>query len=210
MKEPTSVYGTHVLKSTAVKKRVCHFWSGRELMGDDARAGWLATAGNVCNVEKLKWEMKKDHWKVIRDVIDSTNISRMSVHKILRQNLKKKKVCLKLVLRVLTLEQKKERVFIAETFLNNCKVDQMLLGQIITGDESWVFKYDPPTKSMQWKRRMFQQKQWIKTEENITVNCWANCKNWLFIGVFQCFLAFRLYFISWKKKPRQYNRIHQF
>ncbi len=35
---------------------------------------------------------------MIRDVIDSSDISRTSVHKILQQNLEMKKVCLKLVL----------------------------------------------------------------------------------------------------------------
>ncbi len=72
---------------------------------------------------------------------------------VLQQNLEMK-VCLKLVLKVLTLEQKKERVFIAETFLNDCEAHRMLLGQNITGDESWVFEYDPSTKcqSVQWKR----------------------------------------------------------
>ncbi len=91
---------------------------------------------------------------MIRDVTDSTDILRTSVHKILRQNLEMKKVCSKLVLKVLTPEQKNERVFVAETFLNDCETDLTLLGQIIMGDELWVFKYDPSTEyqSMQWKR----------------------------------------------------------
>ncbi len=91
---------------------------------------------------------------MIRDVPDSIDISCTSVRKILRQNLQMKNVCSKLVLKVLMLEQKKERVFIVETFLNECKVGATLLGWIITGDESWVFKYDSSTKcqSMQWKR----------------------------------------------------------
>ncbi len=87
---------------------------------------------------------------MIRDVTDTTDISRTSVHKILRQNLVIKRVCSKLVLKVLMPEQKKERVFMAETFLN----DWTLFRWIIIGDESWVFECDPSTKhqSMQWKR----------------------------------------------------------
>ncbi len=90
---------------------------------------------------------------MIRDITDSIDISSTSVHKILWQNLEIK-VCSKLVLKVLTLEQKKKRVFIAEMFLNNWQTDPTLLGRIITGDESWVFEYDRSTKcqSMQWKR----------------------------------------------------------
>ncbi len=150
-KELTSVYGTRTLKSAAVKKWVGRFRSGKESVGDNARAGRPATA---CNIEKVKQKIKKDRRKTIRDVADNTDISRTSEHKILWQNLEMKKVCLKLVLKVLMPEQKKERIFIAETFLNDCEADLMFLGWIIMGDESWVFKCNKSTKhqSMQWKR----------------------------------------------------------
>ncbi len=91
---------------------------------------------------------------MIRDVTDSTNILCTSVHKIIQQNLEMKKVCSKLALKVLMPEQKKKRVFIAETVFNDCEADLTLLGWIITGNESRVFEYDLSTKhqSMQWKR----------------------------------------------------------
>ncbi len=63
------------------------------------------------------------------------------------------KVCLKLVLKVLMQEQKKERVFIAEMFLNDCEADPTLLGWIFTGDESWIFEYDPSTKRQSMQGR---------------------------------------------------------
>ncbi len=146
MKELTRVYGTHALKSTAVKKWAGHFHSGRESVGNDARAGWLTTVLNARNVEKVKREIEKDRWKTIRDGTDSTDISPMKVHKILRQNLEMKKVWSKMILKVLTIEQKKERVFVAQMFLNDCEADPKLPGWIIAGDESWVFEYDPSTK----------------------------------------------------------------
>ncbi len=153
---------THTLKSTAVKKWVGRFRSGRELMSDDAWAGRLATACNVHNVEKVKREIKKDRQKMIRDVADSTNITRMRAHKILRQNLEMKKVCSKLFLKVLMLEQKEEQVFIAETFLNDCKADAILLRWIITGDESVCFRiwsiHKVSVNAVEEKRRTTTQK----------------------------------------------------
>ncbi len=77
---------------------------------------------------------------MITDFADSTDISRTSVYKILRQNLEMKKVCSKLVCKVMMLEQKKERVFIAEM------LDPTVPGWIITGDEQWVFEYHLFTK----------------------------------------------------------------
>ncbi len=145
------VYGTHALKITAVKKWAGCFRSGRELVNNDARAGWPTAACNTHNVEKVKREIE-DSRKMTRDVAGSTNISHMSVHK-LQQNLEMK-VCSKLVLKVLILEQKKERVFIVSTFLNVCEMDLTLFGWIIVGEKSWIFRYDPSTKhqSMQWRR----------------------------------------------------------
>ncbi len=117
MKKLTSVYGTHMLKSIEVNKCVGSFQSGRESVGDDARARWPVTVGNARNIEKMKRKIEKNHRKTIRLVADSTDILCTSVHKIIQQNLEMKKVCSKLVLKVLTPEQKKERVFIAETLL---------------------------------------------------------------------------------------------
>ncbi len=105
MKELTSVYGTHMLRSTAVKKRAGCFGSERESVSDDAPAGQPATASNMCNVEKVKWKIEKDHQKMIRDVADSTDILGTSVHKFLWENWEMKKVCSKLVLKVLMPEQ---------------------------------------------------------------------------------------------------------
>ncbi len=90
---------------------------------------------------------------MIRDVINSTDTLRTSVHKMLQQNLEMKKMRSKLVLNVKMPEWKKERVFIAEMFLNDCKMDLTLHGWIITGDEWWIFEYDLSKKgqSMQWE-----------------------------------------------------------
>ncbi len=84
MKERTSVYGMHALKSTAVKKWAGSFQSGRKSVGYDARAGRPATACNACNVKKVKREIEKDYWKTIKDVVDSTDISCTSVHKVIQ------------------------------------------------------------------------------------------------------------------------------
>ncbi len=100
---------------------------------------------NARNVEKVKPKIE-DHRKMLRDVTNSTDISRTSVRKILQRNLKMKKGCSKLVLKVLTPEKKKEQVFIAEIFLNDCEADPTLLGWIITGDELWIFEYNSSTK----------------------------------------------------------------
>ncbi len=66
--------------------------------------------------------------------------------------MKMKKVRSKLVLKVLMLEQKKERIFIAEMFLKDCKEDPTLLGWIIMGFQIWS------VNAVEEKRRTTAQK----------------------------------------------------
>ena len=63
-----------------------------------------------------------------------------------------RKVCAKLVPKVLTDEQKENRVSISRELLDRVRGDPNFFEQVITGDETWVFEYDPETKrqSSEW------------------------------------------------------------
>lgn len=68
------------------------------------------------------------------------------------KNLEMRKVCAKLVPKVLTDDQKSRRVEVCRELLEMCEVDPDFLENVVTGDESWVFEYDPETKrqSAEW------------------------------------------------------------
>ena len=61
-------------------------------------------------------------------------------------------VATKFVPRVLTKDQKANRVNISQELLDRVSVDENLLKTIVTGDETWVYGYDVETKahSSQW------------------------------------------------------------
>ena len=63
-----------------------------------------------------------------------------------------RKVCTKIWSKLLSDDQKQHRVRVCENMLELIGADPDFLGCIITGDESWVFQYDPETKrqSQQW------------------------------------------------------------
>jgi len=54
---------------------------------------------------------------------------------------------------ILTAEQKDWRLSVATNMVQEAESDENFMGQIITGDETWVYGYDPETKhqSSQWK-----------------------------------------------------------
>jgi len=62
-------------------------------------------------------------------------------------------VAAKFVPHLLTQDQKNTRLTLCQEFKNQIESDPAFLSNVITGDESWWFGYDPETKraSSQWK-----------------------------------------------------------
>jgi len=77
-------------------------------------------------------------------------IDRETVKKILTEDLDMRKVCAKMVPKELNEGKKRRRVTICQDLLEK---QDGILGRVITGDETWVYQYDPETKrqSAQWK-----------------------------------------------------------
>ena len=64
-----------------------------------------------------------------------------------------KKVCAKMVPRLLNEGQKERRVQVHQNILEQLETELNLLKRVVTGDESWIFEYNPLTKrqSLEWK-----------------------------------------------------------
>jgi histone-lysine N-methyltransferase SETMAR len=64
-----------------------------------------------------------------------------------------RRVAAKFVPRLLTPEQKEHRVAVCQDLRERATDNPSFTSRIITGDESWVYGYDPETKqqSLQWK-----------------------------------------------------------
>jgi hypothetical protein len=79
-----------------------------------------------------------------------------------------KKVCSKMVPRILTPEQKETRLNICVDILQNTENDLGYLGYVITSDVSWFFQNDPETKhqSMHWNSPRSPKKKARKSKWN--------------------------------------------
>ena len=64
-----------------------------------------------------------------------------------------RRVSAKFVPRVLMVEQKQQCLSISLELHDRAASDSSFLGNVITGDETWVYGYDPETRvqSSQWK-----------------------------------------------------------
>jgi hypothetical protein len=74
------------------------------------------------------------------------------VQTILKEDLNMWKLCAKIVSKVLTWEQRRRCVACCQDWMES-EEGSNILQRVITGDESWIYKYDPETKrqSEEWK-----------------------------------------------------------
>ena len=144
------VYGDNATKKTAVYTLVECFSEGRESVTDKERSGRPATSRTEENIAKIRQIVHENCWLTVRRLAEQVNINTETVRKILTEDLDMRKVCAKMVPKELAEEQKQRRVTICQELLEQ---QDDILGCVITGDETWVYQYDPETKqrSAQWK-----------------------------------------------------------
>jgi len=78
-----------------------------------------------------------------------------------------RRVAAKFVPRLLTQDQKDTRLTLCQELENQIESDPNFLSEVITGDESWCYGYDPETKqaSSQWKTPTSTETEISKTSE---------------------------------------------
>ena len=122
-------------------------------MEGDSRSGRPSTSRTVDNVERVKQVVCGDRRLTVRMIADELEINRDSVWKIITEDLGMRKICAKMMPKLLDYDQKERRVEVCQDILEHLQTEPDLLQRVITGDESWIFEYDPETKrqSLQWK-----------------------------------------------------------
>ncbi|UYV72276.1 hypothetical protein LAZ67_9002433 [Cordylochernes scorpioides] len=82
----------------------------------------------------------------VRGKEQDTGISKTTIERIVTEDLKLKKTPAKCIPRFLTNEQKLCRLATCEDMLEMTRTDPEWKDKLITGDETWVYGYDPETK----------------------------------------------------------------
>ncbi|UYV82119.1 hypothetical protein LAZ67_21000950 [Cordylochernes scorpioides] len=120
------------------------FKEGREEVADEPRSGRPTTARTDENVDRVLEVLRTDRRLSIQQIADTLHMSTFVEH--VTEDLQMRKVCAKLVPKVLTQDQKELRVLRCQELLDLVQNEPDFLNSVITGDESWMFKYDPESK----------------------------------------------------------------
>ncbi|XP_026822225.1 protein GVQW3-like [Rhopalosiphum maidis] len=126
-------YGDETMSRARVFEWFKRFKEGRTTVESDEREGRPSTSRNEEMIQKIRTAIR--------------------VQTILTTDLDMRRVAAKFVPKLLSGEQKENRKQIATDLLECSESDDFFFKSIITGDETWVYGYDPETKvqSSQWK-----------------------------------------------------------
>ena len=153
------VYGNSALKYATVCKRVHGFNDGRESIENDPLVGRPVSVLTEKNVATVKILIEEDAHSTMQEIEELSGIHSLSVLKILREQLGLRKICTRWVPHLLTDEQKQSLVRLALQVIEKYdKCDPLCLEEIVTGDEIWIYHFQPHSKA--------KIKVWVSSEGN--------------------------------------------
>ena len=146
-----TAYGDAVLSSAQVFRWHKAFKDGRESVEYEQRTGHPSTARTENNVARVK-VLDRDRHLQMQLIAEDVCLLKTDVHQIITEDLHMRKICAKLVVKNLSDEQKDNCVLVSREILDCVKSEPYFLQGVLTGDETWVFEYDPTTKrqSSEW------------------------------------------------------------
>uniref|UniRef100_A0A8C3CRQ0 Mos1 transposase HTH domain-containing protein n=1 Tax=Cairina moschata TaxID=8855 RepID=A0A8C3CRQ0_CAIMO len=109
------------------------FREGRERVEDDDRSGRPSTSKTNENVSRVKNLQNCDRRMSIRMIADDLSIPQTQVFEMVKENLAMRNMCVKFV----------PRKVICQDLLHHVNEEPNFLDNVVTGDKTWVFEYNP-------------------------------------------------------------------
>ncbi|UYV77575.1 SCD [Cordylochernes scorpioides] len=146
---PDDPHSSHLVKCKTPFLRK----AGRISIEDDPRQGRPTFQRTDENVQKITDLIKENPRTTLLELEQDTGISKTTIGRIVTEDLRLKNTPAKFIPRFLTNEQKLCRLATCEDMLEMTRTDPEWKDKIITGDETWVYSYDPETKrqSAEWR-----------------------------------------------------------
>jgi histone-lysine N-methyltransferase SETMAR len=123
------------------------FKRGRATLEDGPRPGRPCDAVTVENVNRVRDLVNQDRRITYCQLQEAMHLSSSTINSILHEKLGLRKLAARWVPHLLTLEQKERRLDFCRFMLG--KFDggsSKSVSYIVTGDETWIYQYDPETK----------------------------------------------------------------
>ena len=148
-----TAFGASYMNQASVFKWHKRFKEARESVRDNERCGRGKEVRTSELIGQIKNFMDKDCRLSIETISALFDVSVGTVHTIIREKLKMRKICMKFVPRVLREDQKERCCHDSREMAKLINSDPAVLDALVTCDESWIYYYEPEIKrqSSQWK-----------------------------------------------------------
>jgi len=141
------VFGDDAVGITQIEEWYNRFKDGRTLGESDARPVGPQQAEMTSSLTKCGLWSCQTGVSPSEKLGRSWGISTGSIHSILTDDLALRRVSVKFVPKLLTMEQKQLHLEVAQDMLDSANRDPEFLIIMAIGDKLWVYGYDPETKA---------------------------------------------------------------
>jgi len=132
-------FGDQSLSHAQVFQWHARFKTGRASVDDDEHTGRPTNCTTPETVPRIQELVRQDRRRTIHDIAEEVGIVYGTCQRALTEELGMHHFAAKLVLRILTADQKQQRVNICTELRQLASDDETVLSRVITGDESWVY-----------------------------------------------------------------------
>ena len=122
------------------------FKEGRESVRNDEMCERSKEVRTPELIGHIKNFMAKDRRVSVETISAQFDVCVGTVHTIIREELKMRKICAKFVPRVLREDQKERHCHDSREMVDLINSDPVVLDALVTSDESWIYCYDPEIK----------------------------------------------------------------
>mgnify|MGYP003623263763 CR=1 FL=1 len=146
--------GDGVMNVKNVRSWVRQFKEGRTSCDNEPKQPRPRTSRSAANIERVEKLVLEDRRVSVKSIASKVGISVGSVHTIMHDDLKMRKVSSRWVPRMLTEDHKAARVTMCQAMLTRDDgMNGTFFSSIVTMDETWMPFFNPETKrqSKQWK-----------------------------------------------------------
>ena len=140
-------FGDEAPSRATVFRWFSEFNRGRSALQDEFREGRPKSVVVPENIDAVRELVLQDRHVTYREIEGYLGISSTRIHSILHEHLAVKKICSRWIPHNLTIAQKKARVDWSKEMLKKFhRGASKDVYKIVTGDESWIYAYEPETK----------------------------------------------------------------
>jgi len=140
-------FGEKTLSQTRTFEWFKRFKDGRKYVEDDKHSGRPPTYTTREMIAKVREVILEDRRQTIHDVCNRNGLTYGPRQRILADELKMRRIAAKFVSLLLKNDQRDHRVQVCTELPKAVRHDPNYLSRVITGDESWLYDYEPEKKA---------------------------------------------------------------